>query len=467
MMLNLFWLGISPTISQYTEGVVGQPRSFLPSKTETKTDHTISKLIYRSLFKYDIYGSLTPDLADNIPAISEDGLEYTLKLKNNQYWSNGKKITSDDLIYTSFKVQNLSGVATDRVDELTVKFTLPNKYSPFLDLLTVGIMPMQAEEDMNPLLPVSSGPFKIVKIEKNGPLIKNVVLIHTDPKQSIRRLTFKFYTNHNELITAAKLGEIDGFLSSEDLNLENFEVHKFPVQGVYYALFFNLREEKYQDKELRKNLSGVLQKEQLIFDKGISTQGPISRSDYTNRNLDFDEYDEDIVADYSDLTIRITVPDIKVHKKLAEEVANIWESKFGMEVKINEVDPNTIFDAVIKDRKFEILLYGQEVGRDPDRYVSWHSTQKDHPGLNLTGFEQVRADQALEYGRNESDSAKRTIHYNEFQKVIYEEVPAIFLYHPFSKYYVSKYIQGIGEKYTFIEGDRFLDFANWKRIKTN
>jgi ABC-type transport system substrate-binding protein len=97
----------------------------------------------------------------------------------------------------------------------------------------------------------------------------------------------------------------------------------------------------------------------------------------------------------------------------------------------------------------------------------WHSTQKEYPGLNFTGFEQVRADRALEEGRNELDNEKRVVHYREFQKAFMEQTPVIFLYHPFVHYNVTKYIEGIGEKYTFTYADRFLDFTNWKKIKTN
>ena len=67
-----FFIAILPT-TKYTEGVVGQPSSFLPSQAITQTDKTISALIYRGLFKYDIYGVLQPDLADTWQ-ISEDGL---------------------------------------------------------------------------------------------------------------------------------------------------------------------------------------------------------------------------------------------------------------------------------------------------------------------------------------------------------------------------------------------------------
>jgi len=461
-----FILALVPA-TKYVEGVVGQPQSFLPSQTKTQNDKTISSLIYRGLFKYDIYGSTIPDLAETW-SVSPDGLIYTIKLKDNQHWSDGRKITSDDLLYTSYKVSDLSGVATDKVDDLTVRYTLPNKYAPFLSLMTVGIMPANAEEKMNPLEPISSGDFRVARVEVSGKLIKQVVLVSSNDSLDVKKIVFRYYSNEEELEVAAKLGEIDGFISTEDVDIPNFKDHKFPLQGIYYALFLNLRNDKLKDLNLRQKLEKVLPVDDLTLEKGILVQGPISRSLFTDKNLQFDTYDEKIKETTTPpLNLTITVPDVATHRELASRIRNFWEDSLGVTVTIKKIDPNKIVKDVVEPRNFEILLFGQEVGRDPDRYVLWHSTQKDPPGLNITGFEHVRADRALEEGRNELDNDKRVVHYNEFQKVLTEQTPAIFLYHPFVHYYVSKYIDGIGEKYTFTYADRFLDLANWKRVKTN
>jgi peptide/nickel transport system substrate-binding protein len=460
-----FFLALLPT-QRYVEGVLGQPGSFLPSQVRTQTEKTISSLIYRGLFKYDIYGVTVPDLAETW-SVSPDGLIYTIKLKDNQKWTNGKMITADDLIYTSYKVSDLSGVATDKVDGLTVRYTLPNKYAPFFSLLTVGIMPMDAEEKTNPLRPISSGDFRVVGVEKAGKLIKQIVLASTKKEYEIRKIVFRFYSNDEELITAAKLGEIDAFISASEVKLGNFNDNKFPLQGIYYALYFNLRNDKFKDLALRQKMEKVLPIKDLIIDKGIQVQGPISRSIFTDTALVFDKFDDKFQEELIDTEVTITIPDLKTHKDLAGQIKNYWEDKLGMSVSINKVDSEKLVSQVIEPRNFEILLYGQEVGRDPDRYVLWHSTQKELPGLNISGFEQVRADRALEEGRNEPDSDKRIVHYNEFQKVINEQTPVIFLYHPYVYYYVSKYIDGVGEKYTFTYADRFLDLANWKRVRTN
>ncbi len=455
---------ISPS-TNYIEGAVGQPRSFLPSQTVTQTDKTISSLIYRGLFKYDIYGTLVPDLADTWE-ISEDGLVYTIKLKENQKWTDGKPITSDDLIYTAFKISDLSGVATDRVDDFTVRYTLPNKFSPFLSLLTVGVMPANAEETNNPLVPISSGKFRVLRVEKSGPIIKQVTLLNTTSEENIRKLTYRFYAVEDELFTAAKLGEIDGFLANEIKDMQNYQIYKYPLQGVYYALYFNLKNEKLTDLEFRQKLEKALPVSDLIIYSGISVEGPISRSIYTDTSLDFDKYDKALPEEVLNKSLTITVPDIKEHVDLARKIADMWEDELGLHVEVNTVDPMQINEQIIDKRDFEVLFYGQEVGRDPDRYVNWHSTQSDAPGLNLSGFTHVRSDRALEEARNANDNDARIKHYHEFQKVVTEQVPVIFLYHPYANYYVSKYIEGIGEKYTFTLSDRFLDFSNWKRIQT-
>lgn len=450
----------------HIEGIVGQPTSFLPGQATTQHEKTVSKLIYRGLFKYDIYGILKPDLAEQYE-VSEDELTYTVTLKKDQKWSNGEEITSDDLIYTAFMVQDLNAVATDKVDRYTVRYTLPNKFSPFLSILTVGVMPENAEETNNPLKPLSNGQFRVLTVKKDGPAINKIVLYNENAEADISKLIFRYYSNEDELVTAAKLGEINAFMHSQNLELERFQNHKFPLQGVYYALFFNLREEKLQDVEFRNQLVEVLPVEKMTRDLGIPVQGPISRSPYTDKNVEFDLYNEDFVPEFVGETLNFVIPDIKRHKDLASKIEDLWEENLGLNIVVSTKDVEELNGEVIDNRDFEVLLYGQQVGRDPDRYINWHSTQINPPGLNLTGFDQVKADRALEEGRALLEQKERQLHYSVFQETLMENNPAIFLYHPYVNYYVSKDITGIGEKYTFNVWDRFLDFNNWKKRVIN
>jgi peptide/nickel transport system substrate-binding protein len=462
--LTTIYLLLIPA-TKYREGVVGQPESFLPHQAKTQNDKTISSLLYRGLFKYDNYGNLVPDLAESW-TIDSDGLVYTVTIKSNQYWSDGSKITSDDIIYTSFKTPDLQGVGTDRVDDKTVRFILPNEFSPFLSLLTAGIMKDQTEEEYDVLKPPSNGHFSVLNIQRSGPIIKEIVLLNEHEDEDIQRLIFRYYSNDDELVTAAKLGEIDGFLSSKNYELDEFSNNRFPLQGVYFGIYFNLDRETVQDVELRKKLEMVINKEQLIFNKGILVQGPISRSVFTNEDIAWNPYDKDLKEDL-EVDLEMTVPDIESHIELSEVIRDIWKDRLDVNLKIKVVPAETFVEDVIITREYELLFFGQEISRDPGRYINWHSTQKQHPGLNLSMFEQVKSDQALERGRSELENDERVLHYNAFQEVFAEQVPAILMYHPYENFYVSEYIEGVGEKYTFTEADRFLDFNKWTRIHTN
>lgn len=460
LQISSLLLLILPT-TQYTEGLIGQPETFFPHQAITQNDKTISNLIYKGLFTYDIYGNLVPDLAESW-AVSGDGTRYTVKLKPDLKWSDGSSIVADDLIYTAFKTPDLQGVATDKIDDLTVQYTLPNQYSPFPSLLTVDVMKNQTEETQNPLKPITNGEFAVLNVKKAGPLVKEILLQNKDNEANIKKLSFKYYTNEDELVIASKLGEIDGFLSDKVYSdLQNMQNHRLALQGVYYALYFNTQNQPLDDIEIRQKLEKVINIEQQIADKGIFVEGPISRSPFTDKELQFNKYDSEFTEDL-ELDLELIIPDLKTHQDMATRIKTIWKESLDVNTKIVSVPADEIVESYIKPRKYQILLFGQEVGRDPDRYVNWHSTQSEAPGLNLSKFEQVRADNALEAGRTAVNNDERVPHYNEFQKVIVEYVPAIFLYHPYKSYYINKNIKGVGEKTTFSIHERFSDFGNWR-----
>jgi len=462
-LLSLIYLLIPS--KAFVEGVVGQPASFLPSRAQSQTDKTISSLIYRGLFRYDNFGTLIPDLAEKWE-ISNEGLVYTIKIKDGQYWSDEAKITADDLIYTSYKIQNLSGVATDKIDALTVRYTLPNKFSPFLSLLTVGVMQNGSDEDYAGLYTASSGPFRVASVKKKGELIKRVILLDLSGK-SIQEIVFRFYPNTEELTTAAKLGEINAFLLDEKDHLsdgtvqKDFKLYQYPIQSVYYALFFNLRSEAYKDLAYREKLAKSLNVFEDIKGFGIPVQGAISRNFYTGDKYKSPVFDDVAVIDLLGKEVVIDIPDSPFLAEIASRIKDDWQTRTGASVKLIKHASDEIRSKVIEGRSFDVLLFGQEVGRDPDRYVNWHSTQAEAPGLNLSGFSNVRADRALEEGRKELDPDIRKTHYDEFQRIVNDQVPAIFLHHPYMNYYVNQKVKGLGDKYTFTPADRFLDFNNW------
>ena len=98
---------IEPKIGgSYTEGILGQPRFINPILAQTNdADRDLTQIIYSSLFKYDGQENLIPDLTESYN-ISEDGLLYEIKIRENVKWHNDEQLTVDDIIYTIKTIQD-------------------------------------------------------------------------------------------------------------------------------------------------------------------------------------------------------------------------------------------------------------------------------------------------------------------------------------------------------------------------
>ena len=101
---------------------------------------------------------------------------------------------------------------------------------------------------------------------------------------------------------------------------------------------------------------------------------------------------------------------------LADSIIKAW-SQIGIIGKLKIVPyPDTT--------DYQILLIGQEIPNDPDQYALWHSTQ----GTNITQYQNPKIDKLLEDGRKELDPEIRMQIYQDFQRFLVEDSPAVFLY---------------------------------------
>ena len=64
---------------------------------QTVNDHNVVNLVYQGLLAYDKDANLVPELAEELPTISDDGTTMTFKLKKGVKFSDGSKFTSKDV----------------------------------------------------------------------------------------------------------------------------------------------------------------------------------------------------------------------------------------------------------------------------------------------------------------------------------------------------------------------------------
>ena len=101
---------------------------FSPMYYQTVNDHNVVNLVYQGLLAYDKDANLVPELAEELPTISDDGTTMTFKLKKGVKFSDGSKFTSKD-VKATFSVMadpSYTGRFSSNVDFL-------NGYSEYHD----------------------------------------------------------------------------------------------------------------------------------------------------------------------------------------------------------------------------------------------------------------------------------------------------------------------------------------------
>jgi len=525
------WLGylfinltraIPDTGGKYAEGVVGQPMYVNPLLSQTsEADTDLVELVYSGLLKYDGEGNLINDLAESFE-VSEDQRIYTFQIKKDAKWHDGQPLTASDVFFTINAIQDPAyksplrqswqGVEVSQKDDYTVEFTLKNPYFGFVNSLTLGILPKHIWENIAPekfslvddnLQPIGSGPYQFFDFQKDstGNILSYTLRSYKDYFEGqpyISEISFNFYPEDDAMIEAYNKKEIDGMgnVTPEKINSiktqKSTVIHSLNIPR-YFAVFFNqTKSVPLASIEVRRALSyGVDRQEiidQVLHGRGIPMfssflpqmkeyESDITRYDYDPQKAQDlleesgwkHDGDEKIrKKDGKRLEIEIFTTDWPELAKTGDILHEQWE-KIGVDAKINVLTISDLQQNYVRPREYDALLFGQAVNFNPDPYPFWHSSQKRDPGLNLALFDDKKADEFLDAARNELDEGKRFQDYRDFQKVVSEKIPAIFLYSPSFLYPVNQKVKGIEIQNVNSPSLRFTGVNKWyiktKRIK--
>jgi len=153
-----------------------------------------------------------------------------------------------------------------------------------------------------------------------------------------------------------------------------------------------------------------------------------------------------------------------VDQPMMIEIANILKEQWkalGVNIEIKNFNISALETDIIKKRDYDMLLFGEFLGSIPDPYPFWHSAQKKDPGQNLALYENKNVDKILEEARQTLDSTIRAEKYQEFQNLLIEDAPVVFLCDPDYIYFVSNEVMGIDIKKIVDPSKRFANIENW------
>lgn len=501
---------------EYREGLVGQPRFINPVLSAASSiDSDLSRIVYAQLLRFDPNLNLAPDLAEDLPAVSADQKTYTLKLKTGLLWQDGRAITADDVVFTIQTIQNaeyesplrgnFARVKVEKIDDQTVTFVLREVMASFITNLAIGILPKHIWQELAPtnfrladvnLKPIGSGPFIVRAIKKTPDGTVTAITLQANDRYYagrpwLDRITFDFYPDHEELLYAYQAKAIQGlgYLPfDKKLFLEASDSHRRYPLGLpqYSAVFFNLPKSPIlADKAVRQALWLSTDRQAIIEEaySGLAqpAYGPIVEgnlgylprlADLTHRSLAeaaeildragwvLDPQTQLRSKNLQPLEFNLVTNNFVLNVKTAQLLQSQWQ-QIGAAVHLIIVSGNELEQNYIRSRNFDALLFAEITGPDPDPFPFWHSSQTRDPGLNLSGFSNPEVDKLLTEARQTNDVNVRAKHYQRFQLIILDALPAIFLDSAVFVYNLPNKIQGFEQETIIHPSERFSHIERW------
>jgi len=409
------FLSVSPYLKlifnkQESIGLVGNyDFTNLPDEIMTKVSN--------GLVAINEKGEIIPVLA-NSWEVKDGGKQYRFYLKNNLLWNDDKKFTASDVNY------EFTDVKIKVVDKNILDFYLNKPLNIFPTYLSKPLI-------RPPLIGIA-GFYKLGKYKmQSGYLVDLTLVPNTKDQLTIK---YKFYSNESDLVTAYKKGEINKMTLTKKsvadtfLGWKNSQIIKSVDYTRLLTLFFNNKEKLFSNKDVKDAFSMMIDYQKLA-ESGEIARGPIVPTSWAYEpNLKTNSYDIDTATkiikneitstESAQLNLLTSYDYYDAADSIAGEI-----KKTGLKVDINMISYE-------HPDNFDLLLVFWKIPQDPDQYYFWHSTQVQKGG-NISNYQNVKIDKLLEDGRSSINIEERSKFYQEFQKIIQDDPPALFLYYPY------------------------------------
>ena len=497
----------------YVEGVIGNISTLNPLLAASEPEQAVSRLLFSSLYNYDVTGALHTDLAESMTV--KDDKVYTIKLRN-VVWHDGKKLTAEDVVYTINLIKNPQvrsplrvnwlDISARAIDDSTVEFMLPAVYAGFSHALTFPVIPKHILQSVSPSSmreadfssnPVGSGPFAVKRVQTSESTSStDVVRMEPNTKyygavSTLSRLELRAYGNESLLVKAVNSGEVSAasglsLSAADNIKSKQYSTkHWLLNKGVY--LLMNNRSQTLQDARVRRALRYATDTSSIratVGDNVARLDTPILQSQIAQKLPAAPDYNLDKAKallkeagwtynqgqwkgkDGRPLAVAVTTSSGRdEYKKIVDTLKQQW-SRLGVDVQLREIDTSStttsFVQSVLQPRDYDALLYELELGADPDVFAYWHSSQASASGYNFANYSNRTVDNDLVGGRSRTNSALRVAKYIQFVNQWLNDAPAIGLYQSVGSYVLNNgasIVEPRGSLNTM--NDRYADVTTW------
>ncbi|WP_368518334.1 ABC transporter substrate-binding protein [Rhizobium sp.] len=440
----------------------------------------ISPKITEGLLTYDFGLVAKPQLATEW-SVASDGLTYTFKLRPNVKWHDGKPFTSADVAYSIELLKQVhprgrgtfaNVIAVDTPDPLTAIFRL-SKPAPYLlkalyaaespivpKHIYEGVKIADVPTNPNGSAPIGTGPFVFrewvrgshIILERNpdywdaGKPYLDQVVVRFVPDGAARAAGFEtaeFDLGGDNPIPLADLERVKA-LPNIGIDSRGYE-----TKGDQTQLILNLDNEYLKDVRVRRAIAHAIDLNVILntvwYGYGHVSPTPISTflPQYLNAAIKPHAFDLKAAEQLLDeagykrngggtrFALRLTHNSYNEGFKRVAEYLKQNLARIGIDARIDSYDFSTYIQKVYTERAFDLTAEYLGNQFDPTlgvQRIYWSKNFKlGLPFSNASHYQNPEVDRLLETASIEVDEAKRKQEFNDFQKIIADELPVINL----------------------------------------
>ncbi|MDA0081554.1 peptide ABC transporter substrate-binding protein [Brachyspira hyodysenteriae] len=445
---------------------------------------------FEGLLNKDINGNIIGGVADTWE-ISDDSLTYTFHLRDDAKWSDGKKVTADDFVYSYRRAvdpktaspisylmeyiknakdiirgkQSVENLVVNAIDENTLIIELESPTLYFTDILASGGVYMPVRKDIiekygddwtwKPETYIGNGAYKMVERKPDELLAFEINTNYWNyTNQVAKKINFVLIADEYISLNAVRTGDVDFSINAppigeiENLIKENLMAVS-DIIGVYY-LDLNNRDKALSDKRVRKALSLAIDRNYIVSNIGYGKLIPAEAfvpPVVKGLEKSFREESSNyiIANNYSN--------NVEEAKKLLAEAGYPNGENFPMlEVKVSSGFYTTVLEAIqqmwknalnidviVRTEESKITLPFRESGNYQMARTSWTGDYNDpltmlqimtsYSDINYGGFSNARYDSLIEFATTSTNAQKRMEALREAESILFDEVPIIpFIY---------------------------------------
>lgn len=437
------------------------PDGLDPQRTAAAATFEITNNVYDPLVRADENGELVPCLAESWD-VSDDGLSVTFHLREGVVFSNGNPCDAAAVVASlerlaadeSPRCSEYQGLAFEAPDETTVVVTgevldvaLPTKFASAWS----GVVDVSEAQNLASGS-AGTGPYLVQSWTPQQSVVLAANPSYWGEAPATEVVELRLLPDAASQVSALRAGEVDVIWAQQPSQLDpfqgndDFQVLEFPMNGVQ-LMAMNCANEALADPRVRQAINLAVDKDALIdavwwgYGQKIGSHFPPVAQGFVD-TADTYGYDPDAAvalleeAGYGDgLTLRMRLPESYPSYVDAGQVIADSLKKVGITCDIEIVDWSTWLSEVYNGRDYDLTVVGHTGRVDPIVLLARYGSTSSENYFNYANDE---VDALIASYRTELDETKRADYVAQIQRILAEDVPALYIQTPVMVYVAGK-----------------------------